>query len=248
MLEKIISFSSPVSDSWYSQVKLYKKELARKSLELNQQSIDPYHFIDILSEACEAYTRIFVDTGCTVAWVMQDWKFKLNQRIFHDCNNTAMGWALPASIASLTIDDNYSTVALIGDGSFMMSMQELATLNIINKPLKIFLINNSGYSMIKQTQDQWFQSEYFASNAGNHMAFPNYKKLCAAFEINYSKIDASNLMISEIGKVLRNPDSVFCEVIIDEKFRVNPQVKFGSPIEEMEPSIPIELLKSLMII
>jgi acetolactate synthase-1/2/3 large subunit len=248
MLNEILKVSSPASESWHSLVERYKKELVRKSPELNQESIDPYYLIEVLSEACETNTRIIVDTGCTVAWVMQDWKFKKNQRIFHDCNNTAMGWALPASIGSLTIDDQYSTVALIGDGSFMMSMQELSTLKIINKPLKIFLINNSGYSMIKQTQDQWFQSEYFGSNAGNNMAFPNYEKLCAAFGINYSKIDTSMLLTSKITEVLKNSDSVFCEVVIDEKYRVNPQVKFGSPIEEMEPSIQIELQNSLMIL
>lgn len=248
MLNEILKVSSPVPESWYRLVERYKKELSRKLPKLNQESIDPYQLIKILSDNCKTDTRIIVDTGCTVAWVMQDWKFKKNQRIFHDCNNTAMGWALPAAIGSLTIEDQFSTIALIGDGSFMMSMQELSTLKIMNKPLKIFLINNSGYSMIKQTQDQWFQSEYFASDAGNNMAFPNYEKLCMAFGINYSKINTPKSLTSKIREILENSDTVFCEIVIDEKYRVNPQVKFGYPIEEMEPSIENELKNSLMVI
>jgi thiamine pyrophosphate-dependent acetolactate synthase large subunit-like protein len=80
------------------------------------------------------------------------------------------------------------------------------------------------------------------------MAFPNYEKLCMAFGINYSKINTSKLLTSRIREILENSDTVFCEVVIDEKYRVNPQVKFGSPIEEMEPSIEIELKNSLMVL
>ena len=215
---------------------------------MTSDQIDPYEFIKVLSENSRSCTRIVLDTGCTVAWASQDWIFKRGQRIFHDFNNTAMGWALPASIGSLSINDEYETIAIIGDGSFMMSMQELSTLKVLKKSLKIFLINNSGYSMIKQTQDQWFDSEYFASNVDSTMHFPDYADICRAFGLKYIKISSQEALVPGIKEVFEENQSILCEIVIPGDARVNPQVKFGSPIEGMDPPLPDSIFDSLMII
>ena len=248
MLKKILEVSSTPNDFWAGVITRYRKELARKPDRSIDGQIDPYEFIRVVSTACNPKTRIFLDTGCTVAWACQEWIFKKDQRIFHDFNNTAMGWALPAAIGSLYIKDEYETIALIGDGSFMMSIQELSTLKAAKKPLKIFLLNNSGYSMIKQTQDQWFSSEYFASNADSTMFFPNYKAICIAFGLNYQKISTQADLFTGVLNVMNENESTLCEVIIPSEARVNPQVKFGSPIEGMDPPLGFETFKSLMII
>lgn len=248
MLEKILEVSSIPSEYWTELITRYRKELIRKPVRSIENQIDPYEFIRIVSDACAPKTRVILDTGCTVAWACQEWIFKKDHRMFHDFNNTAMGWALPAAIGSLYIQDDYETIALIGDGSFMMSIQELSTLKIAKKPLKIFLLNNSGYSMIKQTQDQWFGSEYFASNADSNMFFPDYKNICKSFGIRYNKISSKEDLLKGIKNVINEKQSTLCEVIIPSEARVNPQVKFGSPIESMDPSLDIEIFKSLMIV
>jgi acetolactate synthase-1/2/3 large subunit len=248
MLDKILEVSTSLSEYWTSLISRYRKELTRTPAASIGNQIDPYEFIRVVSDACAPKTRIVVDTGCTVAWACQEWVFKKNQRIFHDFNNTAMGWALPASIGSLFILDDYETIALIGDGSFMMSIQELSTLKIAKKPLKIFLLNNSGYSMIKQTQDQWFDSEYFASNKNSSMFFPEYKDICKGFGIKYNRISTQEDLFTGVANVISEKNSILCEVIIPGEARVNPQVKFGSPIEGMDPPINADIFKSLMII
>jgi len=248
LLRNIEEAAKPISQYWRSKISSYRTELSRQPLQHNLGNIDPYEFVKVISEACESNMRIILDTGCTVAWVLQDWVFKIQQRIFHDFNNTAMGWALPAAIGSISIEDNYKTIAIIGDGSFMMSIQELSTLKATGKVLKIFLLNNSGYAMIKQTQDQWFNSDYFASAANSEMIFPNFKIICDAFGLNYKKIEEQKNLITDISQVMHAEESMLCEIIISEDARVNPQVKFGSPIEGMDPPIKNELFKSLMII
>jgi len=248
MLEKILEISTSPSEYWTSLITRYRNELAREPAVSIGNQIDPYEFIRVVSNACNSKTRIILDTGCTVAWASQEWIFKKNQRIFHDFNNTAMGWALPASIGSLSVLDDYETIALIGDGSFMMSIQELSTLKGASKPLKIFLLNNSGYSMIKQTQDQWFSSEYFASNADSTMFFPDYKYICSAFGLKYHRISNQEDLVTGIANVLNEKQSTLCEIIIPSEARVNPQVKFGSPIEGMEPPLDASTFKSLMVV
>ena len=248
LLRNVEEAANPISQYWSSKVSSYKSELSRQPLQQDLANIDPYEFVKVISDVCESNTRIILDTGCTVAWVLQDWVFKTQQRIFHDFNNTAMGWALPAAIGSISIKDEYKTIAIIGDGSFMMSIQELSTLKATGETLKIFLLNNSGYAMIKQTQDQWFSSDYFASAANSEMIFPNFKSICEAFGLKYKRIEKQKDLIKGISKVMHEEDSTLCEIIISEDARVNPQVKFGSPIEGMDPPINSELFKSLMII
>jgi acetolactate synthase-1/2/3 large subunit len=248
LLRNIEAVANPISHYWNSKISRYKSELSRQPLQQKSTNIDPYEFVEVISNSCESKTRIILDTGCTVAWVLQDWVFKAQQRIFHDFNNTAMGWALPAAIGSISIKDDYKTIAIIGDGSFMMSIQELSTLKATGKKLKIFLLNNSGYSMIKQTQDQWFNSDYFASAANSEMVFPNFEIICEAFGIKYKRIEKQKDLPAGISQVLNDGESILCEIIISEDARVDPQVKFGSPIEGMDPPIKNELFESLMII
>ena len=84
---------------------------------------------------------------------MQTAPVKKGTKIWHDNNNTAMGWALPASIAGGLVNPKSNTFCLVGDGSLMMNIQELATIKHLQLPIKIICFNNLGYSMIKQTQD-----------------------------------------------------------------------------------------------
>ena len=246
ILKVVKSSASPINPRWNDYVQNVKLRLKRELVNQDVSFVDPYIFIDQLSELTPTESNIFVDTGCAVAWASQAWKFKKNQRLFHDFNNTAMGWALPASMSSLLSGGAKNTYAIIGDGSFMMSIQELATARNLNKPLKIFLFNNSGYSMIKQTQDQWFDSDYFASDLGSDMFFPNYSEIALAFGYNYKCFTTDRNLVDEINEVLMNDSSILCEVLISPNSRVIPLVKFGSSIEEMEPVISNDFFKSLM--
>jgi len=245
ILQAVKSTALPIKPKWNYYVQNLKLKLKREFVNQDENFVDPYIFIDRLSELTSTESNIFVDTGCAVAWASQAWKFKINQRLFHDFNNTAMGWALPASMPSLLNEGFKNTYAIIGDGSFMMSMQELATVRSLNKPLKIFLFNNSGYSMIKQTQDQWFDSDYFASDLGSDMFFPNYSEMALAFGYSYKCIPTDRNLVVEIQEVLMNKSLTLCEVLISPNSRVIPQVKFGASIEHMEPALEGALLNSL---
>lgn len=245
VLQVILDSAKPIESHWSHYIELCRKLLVRPHQPAQLGYTDPYEFVDQLSLMAPPSTRLFVDTGCSIAWVSQAWKFKSGQRLFHDFNNTAMGWALPAAIGSLAINDLTSTIAIVGDGSLMMSLQELATLKLLGRPLKLFVINNSGYSMIKQTQDQWFNSEYFASDAGDSLSFPHYSNLALAFSLEYLILNDERGINPTIKRILASEKSVLCEVLVSPLARVVPQVKFGSSIEFMEPEIPRDLLDLL---
>ena len=178
---------------------------------------------------------------------MQTIENKNNIRTYHDFNNTAMGWALPAAIGSYFAEPTSPIICICGDGSFMMNIQEMAVIKHHKIPLKIFIMNNCGYSMIQQTQDQWLNSKYIASSKEGGLSFPNYEEIAMAFDFKYHYLDENNYAEDEIEKILISEQPCLCNVIVSPSARVIPQVKAGSANEDMEPLLERSIYKKLMI-
>ena len=221
---------------WVEKIKTWEKDfyLIDRPLD-NNDDIDPYKFFKTLSLSTSVNTTFFIDTGCSIAWAMQAMKLKKGVRVFHDFNNTAMGWSLPALIGGYFADTNRNNICVTGDGSFMMTMQELATILHHNINLKLIIINNSGYSMIKQTQDQWLNSNYVASSGDGGLSFPNYQKISEAFDLDYIELFINSDVESKLEYFLSAKKPVLMNVKIPQNARVKPQVKYGRPNEDMEP-------------
>lgn len=233
---RLVNFKNNDISDWINNIEMWKeKHPICPEKYYKQESVNPYVFIKALSEESSQIDNIFVDTGCALAWTMQAFDFKPNKRVFHDWNNTAMGWALPASIGGCFALNKKPVICITGDGSLQMNIQELATIIRHKLPIKIFLINNHGYSMIKQTQDQWLNSKYEASTMEGGLAFPDFVSVANAYGYNTAIIKKNKEIKSTIKEVLNSKGPFFCDVEINPKERVCPQVKFGRPNEDSEP-------------
>lgn len=246
--EKLIKKKIRYNDKlgyWIKKNNKWKKIFNHKITCLKNE-IDPYYFLNNISYLLDEKTDIFVETGCTIAWFMQIFKCKDKQRVFHDFNFTAMGWTLPASIGSNLVNKDRNTVAIIGEGSLMMNIQEISTMSKICKNLKIFILNNNGYSMVKQTEWEWLNSKHFGTSF-NDLNFPSFEYIAKANKIDYSILKKKN-DLKKLKKVLNNKKNYICEVIIPPNKTVVPQVKFGYPIEDGFPLLSQNLLKKEMIV
>lgn len=246
---KFPSLSPASSQKWTRKIKEWREVFNTYDKETSSIATKvPYDFFDSLSKVVSPDTNIFIDTGCTLAWAMQSLKLRKGIRTFHDFNNTAMGWALPAAIGGFFAAPTFQSIVITGDGSFMMSLHELAVIEHHKLPIKVFIINNSGYSMIRQTQDQWFDSRYHSSSLEGGLSFPDYKHIAGAFNMEYLEIKPYDKRKEKIINALATNDSILCNVFIPEEARVVPQVKFGRPNEDMEPLLPRELFRENMIV
>jgi acetolactate synthase-1/2/3 large subunit len=223
---------------WIERIEVTKKIVSTFEVDSTGKSVFPSVLLRELSDLAPSDATIFVDTGCTVAWTMKFWQTKNKHRIFHDFNNTAMGWALPAAIGFSHSTNTNLSIILVGDGSFMMSMQDLSALTRASIPPKLIVLNNNGYSMIKQTQEQWFDAQYFASSGTGDFDFPDYEKLAHAFKFEYLRIENNEEIKKTLTRLFDTTKPILCEVIIDSNERVQPQVKFGNTIEHMDPELP----------
>lgn len=235
---------------WFNQIVSWRSEFESfdNLFRAKTSGLNPYTIIDKVFRNAPSKTQFFLDTGSTLAWSMQVFQPDTSKRIFHDFNNTAMGWALPACFGAWSHDKNKFYFCLTGDGSLMMNVQELATIQFHKMPMKLFVINNGGYAMIKQTQDQWLDSKYVASNKGADLGFPSFDYLASTFGMKYFLIQSTDDIYKNMPEILSKEEACLIEIIISEDARVIPQVKFGRPNEDMEPLLPRDIFESNMII
>lgn len=203
-----------------------------------EDTVNPYALVETLSEMCPPEISIFSDTGCCIAWLMQGFKVKRGQRIYHDYNNTAMGWALPAAIGGSLALGKTPVVCFVGDGSFMMNLQELATVAHLGLPVKIILINNGGYAMVRQTEKQWLDGHHVGTSVASGLGFPDFCSLADSFTIPSMRVEHAADVAETLGKALSDVGPVLVEIVMPQHHDVAPQSKFGYPIEDADPLLP----------
>lgn len=236
--------------AWFAKITHWEKTLVEydRNLRADVPDLNPYEFFSLLSQKASADSVVVVDTGCAIAWVMQAWAAQDGQRLLHDCNNTAMGWSLGAALGCHFARPDRPLLVIIGDGSMMMTLQELASIRRHSIPVKIFLLNNSGYAMIQQTQDQWLGSRYIASSVEGGLAFPDFRQIALAFGYRHVEISDAFTVEQVLQNHLNSNEAVLFEVIVHPSARVIPQVKFGRPNEDMEPLLPRDVFTESMLI
>lgn len=219
---------------WLGRIDDWRRRYPPAPRDPASQTVDPYALMPALAEAMSEGEAVIVDTGCAVAWMMQALPVEKKQRLFHDFNNTAMGWALPAAMgAALALGRPVTCV--VGDGSLMMNLQELATVVRHGLPLRLFVLNNGGYAMVQQTQEQWLGGRYIGTSQQGGLGFPDFTAVAAAFGMAALSVSSQ----AEVETVLRDAYGRSGPVLVDVRIpgaeRVKPQCRFGYPIEDAEP-------------
>jgi acetolactate synthase-1/2/3 large subunit len=233
---------------WHTLIQDWKEKYSIM-LENPVSSIDvnPYSLIRSLTKAAPQDAHIFTDTGCSVAWLMQAGELRGKQRTHHDFNNTAMGWGLPAAIAG-ALALKRTTLCLTGDGSLMMNLQELSTVRAHELPIKIVLLDNSGYSMVRQTEEQWLGGLNVGTSIDSGLSFPKWDRVADAFDLPYQCIKTQSDISEGLAWLFGTETASFLHVVISPNARVKPQVSFGYGIEDAEPHLPRkEFLEQLLV-
>jgi len=123
-----------------------------------------------------------------------------------------MGYALPAAIGAQFAAPQRQVICIIGDGGIQMNIQELETVAFYKLPIKIFLINNGGYGIIKQTQDTWLDSNYVGADPNNGLGIPDFVKISRAYGIQAMEMRNHQELDEKIRMVLGFNGPVLCDV------------------------------------
>ena len=177
---------------------------------------------------------------------MQAYKLRARQMLFSAFNHSPMGYALPAAIGAQFAAPEKQVVCIIGDGGLQMNIQELETINHYQLPIKIFLVNNEGYGIIKQTIDTWLNSRYVGTDEKSGLGFPDFKKVANAYKIKAQEILDHKNINDKIQEALGFEGPLLIDVRVSPNQKILPKLAFGRPIEDMDPLLPREEFEANM--
>ncbi|MBQ7583988.1 MAG: thiamine pyrophosphate-binding protein [Lachnospiraceae bacterium] len=216
--------------------------------------INPYVFTDRLFANLDENDRIICGNGSACVITFQAARIKQGQRMFTNSGCAAMGYGFPASIGVAVSDNSRRTVCIDGEGSFMMNLQELATVEYNKLEIKIFIINNNGYLSIRQTQRNLFEPPFIGIDKESGIGFPDFKKLAASFGIRYFRLEKETEADDTIREVLECEGPCICETVVDpdqsfepkSSSRVMPDGSMVSPsLDDMSPFLEREIFDKI---
>lgn len=186
--------------------------------------INPYHLTYELTKALKEDDIFVMANGSACVCPFQNAIVKEEQRYILNSGNASMGYALPASIGASYEANGRNIICLEGDGSIMMNLQELQTIVYNKLPIKLFVINNNGYSSIRQTQRNFFEGHMTGSGVESGVSVPDFVKIGEAFGLKSRRITNPKTMPEDIKEVLSAPGAVLCEVMVEKEYSFLPKL------------------------
>ena len=250
------------NNDWISACQNWKKKypvvLERHKNE-NDGFANAYAAFDLISRSLSENTVTVTSNGTCCVAGHQTWFIKNGSRFFNNNAVASMGYGLPASIGACIANGRKLTVCLEGDGSIMMNLQELQTVVTNKLPVKIILINNSGYHSIRQTQTNLFSNhcKVGIGEESGDLSFPQFKKIAAAFDIPYFEAHSNGEVKSAFEGMMSERSFAICEIFVStEQFfepknsarRLEDGTMVSAPLEDLCPFLSREELKSNMFV
>ncbi|WP_010134618.1 biosynthetic-type acetolactate synthase large subunit [Ochrovirga pacifica] len=140
-----------------------------------------------------------------------------------------MGFALPAAIGAKMGAMDRHVVAVIGDGGYQMTCQELGTILQTKVPVKIVVLNNEFLGMVRQWQQLFFDKRY----ASTEMINPDFIKLAEAYDIKAKKVTSRADLQGAIDEMIAHKDAYFLEVCVEKEDNVFPMVPTGASVSDV---------------
>lgn len=224
----------------------------------SKDGINMYLFVEELSKVLKDDSVMIGDAGSAVYVPAQGIKTKFrSQRYITSGGQAEMGFSLPAAIGVSAARCAGEVLAITGDGSLQMNIQELQTLKYYQFPVKLFVWNNDGYLSIRATQRKFFDGRFIGTDSTSGVSFPDLEKISDAYGLRYVRISDISKIHEQLLEVLSYQEPVVCEVMCIRDQPVIPTVSsrqntqgqmVSMPIEDMAPFLDREEFLANMIV
>ncbi len=199
------------TSKWLKELKEYKKNLAVKRSP-NKAYVDPEGFIDALTDKLKDNAVYIADVGQNQIFSCAYARIKKNTCFFTSGGMGTMGYSIPAALGAKLGDPGRQVVAVCGDGSFQMSMMELATFRQFGVNAKIVVFNNSYLGMVREYQHYAYKDNYSMVSLDGS---PELDKLVSAYGFDYLRLDNMKNLSKTIDSFISDKNNVLLEVMID---------------------------------
>lgn len=140
-----------------------------------------------------------------------------------------MGFALPAAMGAKLGDPDEEVWAIMGDGGFQMTMQQMATIEEENVNIKIAILNNNYLGMVRQWQHLFFNHKYSEVFLKN----PDFIKLCEGFRIPAEKVEKRKDIIPAIRRARKHKGPYLIEFVVETEANIFPMMPAGAAVDEI---------------
>lgn len=180
-----------------------------------QNPIDLYYFMNELGKYSNSKNILITDAGSNYYIGGQVWKFEKGQKEFTSISNAAMGLSIPLAIGASIGKKNKQILAVTGDGSLELNIQELKTISHYKLNIKLFVINNGGYVSMHNWADTFFDGRRVDNPEDTGEGTLNLRRVAGAFDLDYYRITDYKKIKSDLRKICKNNKPLFVEVFTD---------------------------------
>ena len=230
VLNRIVGDKRGDIKAWLDQIKEWKRKFPLKYDTVTDKVLQEY-VIEQIGELTGHEAIVVTGVGQHQMWTAQWYKFKKPRTMLSSGGLGTMGYGFPASIGAQIGCPKATVVCIEGDGSFQMTMTELATAAYNKIPVKVFIMDNGYYGMVRQWQQLFYKGRYSGSVIGP--TNPDFVKLVGAYGILALKMRTKKDVIPVIKKALKHkgPVVVCCKVVPETN--VYPMVAAGSALDQI---------------
>jgi acetolactate synthase-1/2/3 large subunit len=223
---------------WIDSFKTLNQEEFEKVVEKeikNASSLKMAEVVHMLSELTKGEAVVVTDVGQHQMVTSRYYKYKNPRTNITSGGAGTMGFALPAAMGAKVAAPQQQVIAIIGDGGYQMTVQELGTIMQYKIPVKILVLNNNFLGMVRQWQQLFHGKRYSFTEMDN----PDFGKIAEAYRIQADKVTEQKNLEGALKKMLAADTPYFLEVVVEKEDNVFPMVPAGAGVAEVILEIPV---------
>ncbi|MCX8028778.1 MAG: biosynthetic-type acetolactate synthase large subunit [Brevinematales bacterium] len=222
------------TEEWINQIREWQKEHPLR-YKYSDTVIKPQYLMEVLSDVTYGKAIITADVGQHLMWAAQYCKFKYPRTWLCSGGLGAMGYAFPAGIGAKVAKPDVEVIAIVGDGAFQMSLQDLASVSEYNLAVKIVIVNNFYLGMVRQWQELFYGRRYSSVFLGvsENKYIPDFVKLADAYGIKALRVEKPSELKVAINEMLSHNGPFILDVWVEKEENVLPMVPAGRGLMEM---------------
>ncbi|MGC2842333.1 acetolactate synthase large subunit [Bacillus velezensis] len=218
------------TEEWKQQLSEWKEEYPLWYTDNREEGLKPQKLIEYIHQFTNGEAIVATDVGQHQMWAAQFYPFRKADKWVTSGGLGTMGFGLPAAIGAQLADRNATVVAILGDGGFQMTLQELDVIRQLNLPVKVVILNNECLGMVRQWQEIFYEERYSESKFS---AQPDFVKLSEAYGIKGVRISSEEEAEEELKKALSSKEPAVIDVRVAKSEKVFPMIAPGKGLHEM---------------
>ena len=219
--------------SWLNEFRKLEKEefdtVIKEELSPTTESLTMGEVIHSINKKTNREAIVVTDVGQHQMVTCRYAKFKNSKSLITSGGLGTMGFCLPAAIGAKMGQPNKEVIAVIGDGGFQMTIQELGTIFQCKTPVKIVVLNNEFLGMVRQWQELFFDKRY----ASTTMINPDFQTIVKGYRIECRKVTKREELNSAVAEMLNHEGAYFLEVKVGKENNVFPMIETGASVSEI---------------